>query len=443
MPKKTKIIFITVFALIGVVVFGIYFYNSKSNTGTTTKNGTENIYQKFNPFGSSSNTNTAVDNTTDNGNGEVTTNTNPETKINSRFQKITTFAISGATFFEDTRLIPIKTEVTTTPETTTINPVTKKVTKVAVPVKKEPTTEIVPSLRYVERATGHIYQMYLDTKIEGKISNSTIPSVYETIFDGKATSVIYRYISSENKSITSFLATLGGTTGSFLNSDISSIALSPDKSKFFSLIKNSTGVIGTTRTFGETKTTQIFTSSFSEWLPQWVTNQKIYLTTKPSYMANGSVFSLNVLTGTLSKIFGGIPGLTTLANNDGSVLLYGASLETGPRLNIFTIKNHTSVYLDKYGLPEKCIWSGDNINIYCAIPNTIVGTQYPDSWYQGLISFDDRFVKINTTTKESSTFADSSSEVPVDAMNLFLNKTEDKLFFTNKKDLTLWSLDLK
>ncbi len=443
MPKKTKIIFITVFALIGVVVFGIYFYNSKSNTKTTTKNGTENIYQKFNPFGSSSNTNTAVDNTTDNGNGEVTTNTNPETKINSRFQKITTFAISGATFFEDTRLIPIKTEVTTTPETTTINPVTKKVTKVAVPVKKEPTTEIVPSLRYVERATGHIYQMYLDTKIEGKISNSTIPSVYETIFDGKATSVIYRYISSENKSITSFLATLGGTTGSFLNSDISSIALSPDKSKFFSLIKNSTGVIGTTRTFGETKTTQIFTSSFSEWLPQWVTNQKIYLTTKPSYMANGSVFSLNVLTGTLSKIFGGIPGLTTLANNDGSVLLYGASLETGPRLNIFTIKNHTSVYLDKYGLPEKCIWSGDNINIYCAIPNTIVGTQYPDSWYQGLISFDDRFVKINTTTKESSTFADSSSEVPVDAMNLFLNKTEDKLFFTNKKDLTLWSLDLK
>jgi hypothetical protein len=294
----------------------------------------------------------------------------------------------------------------------------------------------------VERATGHVYQMYLDTKITGKISNSTIPSVYETIFSGNANSIIYRYASSDNKSITSFLASLGGKSSIFLNSDITAVSLSPDKTKFFSIIKTKNGSIGVIKPFDETKTYQVFTSSFSEWLPQWVTNQSVYLTTKPSYLVDGSVFSLNTTNRTLTKLFGSIAGLTTLASSNGNLVLYGASLNIGPKLNVFNIKNHTSSDLDIYGLPEKCVWSNDNINAYCAIPNTIVGTQYPDYWYQGLISFEDRFIKINTQTKETTTFANSSNETPIDATNLFLSDKEDSLFFINKKDSTLWSLDL-
>jgi hypothetical protein len=402
MPRKTKIIFITVFIIVGAIMLGVYFYNSKKST--TTNTGDTSFYQKFNPFGTS----TKVDNGGDSTPDTNIVNQGGETsKETSRLHKLTDFAIAGAVFFEDTR-----------------------------------DEKVVPSLRYVERATGHVYQMYLDTKVTGKISNSTIPSVYEAIFDGKASSIIYRYLSSDNQSITSFLATLGGKTSSFLSSDILNISLSPNKNKFFSIIENKNGVIGTVKSFDETKTNQIFTSAFSEWLPQWVTEQNIYLTTKPSYLVDGVVFVLNTTNGTLSKIFGGVKGLTTLANSDGTLILYGASLETGPKLNIFDIKNHTSVDLDKYGLPEKCIWSNDKINVYCAVPNTVVGTQYPDSWYQGLTSFEDFFIKINTQTKEASTLANSVNETPVDAINLILNKNEDTLFFTNKKDYTLWQLDL-
>ncbi|HAQ02681.1 hypothetical protein A2467_03030 [Candidatus Nomurabacteria bacterium RIFOXYC2_FULL_36_8] len=399
MPRKTKIILISVFIFVIAVLLGVYFYNKSKTPNTVDPNA--GFYQKFNPFGTS----TKVDNGGDTTN-TTTDNVDTTLKVNSRFHKLTDFAVAGATSFEDTR-----DEAT------------------------------VPSLRYVERATGHVYQMYLDTKVTGKISNSTIPGVYETIFDGKANSVIYRYASEDNKSITSFLATLGGKS-SFLNSNILEVALSPDKSKFFSVIETTNGVIGVTKSFEETKTSQVFTSAFSEWLPQWATTGNIYLTTKPSYLVEGSVFNLNIANGTLSKILGRVQGLTTLANKDGTSLLYGASLDNGPRLNIFNIKNHTSEDLGKYGLPEKCVWSSDNINVYCAVPNTIVGNQYPDSWYQGVISFDDFFVKINTVTKESATLANSKDEVPVDGTNLFLNKDESKLFFINKKDSTLWSLDL-
>lgn len=427
MSNKIKIILIAVFVII-LLLIGLYFYNK--SRGVPVGDSNTSLYQKFNPFGTSTKNPTTTnqdisieDSTTSEGNNG--------SSQGSKFHKLTNFSISGATFFEDIKALSEKTK---TEVTTDI--------KIDTTSKVAPSFEIIPSLRYVERATGHIYQMSLNTSMSGKISNSTVPSVYEAIFNNSANSIIYRYLSSENKSITSFVSSLGGKGARFLPSDIIAVSLSPDKTSFFSIIKNSNGVIGEISSFDETKTNKVFTSSFSEWLPQWSTENNIYLTTKPSYLVEGDMFSLNIKNETLSKVFGGIFGLTTLANNDGTNILYGSSLNIGPKLFLFNIKDHTSMDLDTYGLPEKCVWSNDNINIYCSIPNTIIGNQYPDYWYQGLVSFDDRFIKINTETLDIIMLANSSKETPIDGTNLFLNKDESGLFFTNKKDSTLWSLDL-
>lgn len=412
MPKKTKTILIVTFILVIGILIGLYLYfKNKNAVGVDPNTDTS---QQFNPFGTSTKTPT----TTTGGDGEELPTTEEVYEKTSRFHQITDFAVAGATFLEDKRMLP-------TGDVETV----------------EPTFEIIPSLRYVERSTGHIYQMYLDTKNSGTISNSTIPGVYEVLFDGLANSTIYRYVSDDNKSITSFLAQLGGNS-SFLAPDILSISLSPEKNKFFSLTKNKDSAVGTIKSFNGGKTVQIFSSPFSEWLPQWVTENNIYLTTKPSYLVEGNIFSLNITNGTLTKLFGGVLGLTTLSDSTGNFVLYGESLDIGPKLNLFDIKKHTSIDLGVYGLPEKCVWSNDNIYIYCAIPNTIIGTQYPDFWYQGLTSFTDYFVKININTKDVSVLANSQDETPIDAINLFLSKNKDKLFFINKKDGTLWSLDL-
>ncbi|MFA5838975.1 MAG: hypothetical protein WC849_03505, partial [Candidatus Paceibacterota bacterium] len=180
-----------------------------------------------------------------------------------------------------------------------------------------------------------------------------------------------------------------------------------------------------------------------EWLSEWSTNQGMFLTTKPSYSVNGSIFLLNTTNKTISKIFGGVLGLTTLVNPTGSLVLYSTSTETGPKLGVFDINKHTTKDLDTYGLPEKCVWSSDNINIFCAVPNVITGNQYPDYWYQGLISFDDYFVKINTIRDDKITIANSINETSIDGTYLFLDKIENLLFFINKKDSTLWSLNVK
>jgi hypothetical protein len=238
------------------------------------------------------------------------------------------------------------------------------------------------------------------------------------------------------------MATIGLPKGEFLPQDISNLSVSPDNTRFFYITENNSGVTGTVGIFGQTNRIVFFNSPFTEWLSQWDAKNNVYLTTKPSYSATGSIFLLNAVNKTITKVLGGINGLTTLISPNGSYVLFSTSTDTGPKLGVYNINKHTTFDLDKYGLPEKCVWSSDNINIYCAIPNVVTGNQYPDSWYQGLVSFDDYFVKINTITGDTETLANSKDETPIDGINLFLNRDENTVFFTNKKDLTLWGMNI-
>lgn len=496
MSKKTIIIFITVFIIVGAIVLGIYLWSNKNKK--IPLDNTDPWYQSFNPFGVGDNTSNTNINSTEE---ENQTQTGVETQT-SRFYQITDFAVAGATFLEDTRpIVNTNNEDTPQPEQikTIISADTKegrkeiqiilnetlslksplvadgnfgkltiqaikdfqKLNTIAITgeidtitapyfTKTTNTTDLpgknefeqAPSVRYVEKMNGHIYKMFLDTKTKEKISNSTIPSIYEAFFNKTAQTVIYRYLSTD-KIISSFVATLGALKGEFLPQNISDMSISQDKTKFFYLTENSNGVTGTIGTFGEIKRDIVFTSPFTEWLSQWDNNQRVFLTTKPSYSVNGSIFSLNTTNKTISKIFGGVAGLTTLINPSGSLVLYSTSTETGPKLGVFDIEKHLTKDLNTYALPEKCVWSSDNINIYCAVPNSITGNQYPDYWYQGLISFDDYFVKINTATGDKTTIINSINETAIDGTYLFLDKTESLLFFINKKDSTLWSLNIK
>jgi len=423
MQKKTIIILITAIITIGIITLGIYLFTKKSTTDTG--NGVDTPwYQNFNPFGIGSNKDGQND--SDINNGDQIDNT--ENQI-SRFYQITDFAVAGAGFLNDTRPIEIKDGEVITPTDT----------KLAIPeiIKN---TEEAPSVRFIEKKNGHLYKMFLDKKVNEKVSNSTIPSIYESLINNTGNTIIYRYLSDNN--ITSFIGTLGSSAGSFLQQNIFDISLSKDKTKYFYLTKNTEGASGVVGTFDGTKKDTVFKHPFTEWLSQWDKKGNIYLTTKPSYSVSGSMFILDPVRQTISKIFGGVSGLTTLISPDGQNVLYGASTSGGPLLGVFNIKDHSTKNLDTYGLPEKCIWSNDNINIYCGVPNTIEGNQYPDIWYQGLVSFNDFFVKINTTTGEKETLANSQDETPVDATYLFLDNTENNLFFTNKKDSTLWMIGL-
>ena len=74
------------------------------------------------------------------------------------------------------------------------------------------------------------------------------------------------------------------------------------------------------------------------------------------------------------------------------------------------------------------------------MPDNFPQGDYPDDWYQGLISFKDSIWQKNFSTGETNILI---NETNADVINPFLTKDENYLIFTNKTDNTLWSLKLK
>lgn len=308
--------------------------------------------------------------------------------------------------------------------------------------------------RYMDRATGNVYDTRVDTMKQSRVSNTTIPKVYEALWGNDATTIIARYLKEDNTTIETFTGNIlfseeeGGTgtvRGSFFSNNIFAVSLSPDGKNVFYMTKDAGGAIGTVRSLADNKEKMVFSFPFSEWLAQWVSPDTIFLTTKASSDIPGYLYSISAKnTSGLTKVFGGINGLTTLVNDAGTKVLYSSSTRGGFLLNLYDTKTKTGKNISFPVLPEKCVWGKDGIYVFCAVPVSIPRASYPDEWYQGVVSFSDRFWKIDTIS-DSGFFLGNPEELGagvIDAINPFLSDDERYLFFTNKKDMTLWVLEI-
>jgi len=94
---------------------------------------------------------------------------------------------------------------------------------------------------------------------------------------------------------------------------------------------------------------------------------------------------------------------------------------------------------------EKCVWSKDNIYLFCAVPAPLRDEiVMPDDWYAERVSTRDTFLKINTATSQKTKLAGAEEfSVSYDATGLFLSEEENELFFTNRRDGRLYSIDIE
>ncbi len=313
-------------------------------------------------------------------------------------------------------------------------------------------------VRYVERGTGHVYEATSNTLSQKKISNTTIPKIYEALWTGKGDSVLLRYLKSDNETIETFYAKLGKSNsatedsevvgeleGTFLQTDIKEIVVSPSKVSIFSLISDISGSIGTVSLPDGTKISKIFSLPVKEFLVSWPKDSTLVLTTKPSANVLGYTYTLDSKSGAFVKVLGDIRGLTVLANPALSHILYSEGRQGKIFLNIFDVKNGSFAATPFQTLPEKCVWSkAETLVFYCAVPKEIVSGEYPDIWYQGSLSFSDKIWKIDLNTNTTTLIADTKEEaaIDVDAIHLSLNEKENYLTFTNKKDSSLWGIQL-
>jgi hypothetical protein len=450
MSKRNLKLFIIILVIIVIIVFGFLYF---SNTGTISPTGETQGINFISQFFPSSKPATQTTDTTppaDISGFEPT----PEAETPAfRLTKVSSMPIAGFGIFMKERfkeiptIVPPVIQAEQTAIENTITTTTEKPTA--------PSTEFISAVRYVDKISGNIYQTFADKIDERKFSGTVIPEVREAYLANNGESVIMRYLKSDRKTIETFVGNLpkeflGADTtgsnevnGSFLPENITDLSVSPDNSKLFYLFNTGNTAVGTILDPLTNKKSQIFDSSFTEWTSFWPNKNIITLTTKPSANVLGYIYTVDVNKKDLTKVLGGINGLTTLTSPNGKLVLYG---NNNLNLSVYNINTREVNTLGIKTLPEKCVWNKTSDGIYCAVPKFIDAKEYPDSWYMGETSFSDKIWTINITNEKTIIISDMTSNIGtenMDAIKLALDEAENYLFFVNKKDSYLWKLDSK
>ena len=319
--------------------------------------------------------------------------------------------------------------------------------------KTNPDKTKIETVRYFEKATGHIYDVELPKGNPVRISNTTIPNIFEVYWSPNGDQAVIRYTEENetgvqdvvrNFSVISIATTTAATTtrGIFLLSSIKTLASSPKENSIFYLTPFEDTNVGVTATFEDKKQKQILSAPFGDWLASWPSASIIAFLSKPSAAVNGFLYKLDPTTGSFNRVLDNIQGLTALWSPDGGSILYGEETLQGLKTSLFDVKGKKAALFSLTTLPEKCAWSKLKKGIlYCAVPSSVPAGAYPDDWYQGLVSFSDRIWRIDIINGSTEILSNETND-GLDLINLFLSKNEDYLFFQNKKDGTLWNLQV-
>ncbi len=305
-------------------------------------------------------------------------------------------------------------------------------------------------VRYIEKATGHIYEAELFSPKIVRISNTTIPLSYEAVWGDKNNSFIARYLGEDNETVDTFSMTIKSTSTSTENvltgiqfpSKITEISVL--NNSVFYLQESQAGTVGFTSGFDGKKIKEIWNSPIKELVPQYVNEKTILLNTKPLEGVVGFIYSVDTTNGSVKKILGDIPGLYGLSNDNTSKVLY-LNQNTDVSMYIYDTATKNAISFYPVTFPEKCVWGTKNKHIiYCAVPKEALRASSLSDWYKGLVSFSDDIWKFDTKENTSSIILDLSKESGeiTDVVKPILSTNEQYLLFVNKKDNSLWSLDL-
>lgn len=354
-------------------------------------------------------------------------------------------------------VIPRLRQITTVPTAgSIIVPREKEIIKDG---KKTKITEYF--IRYTDRATGHVSETKTDSLSVEKISNTTIPKVYEAYYTFGGDGFLARLLDDDGETIKTYFVSLVKNTGtstdpanilspkessiSFLPNNLREVSLSPDRLSLLSLsYGGSGGVIEAGSVTGKNKKT-VYNGELREWLIEWVDAGRAILTTKPSGYVVGYSYFLNMVSGGFDKITGGILGLTIHAAPNTQFILVGEGGNT-QNLSVYSTKDRSLRVTGLKTLPEKCTFAKKEKNTaYCLVPFILPEGVYPDSWYKGDISFSDTLWKINLENGETKLVANFRYPYnqEIDGVSPEVASNDAYITFINKKDLTLWGYTIE
>lgn len=411
---NTKRIIIVVLVILVFLFFGVgiyfLFFNKPIPSIVVNQNGS--LFE-----GSDSYKNTSENQSS------ATSSVTTATEVGPRFYGITSGPITPGLLLATIRVNPSTTSTTT--------------------ISKKDTFFDKTYLYYVERASGNLYQYDIASRTSTRISNRTLPGIQEAVWTPDGKNVFLRFLSSTDEgdeTIDTYALPATGEGGYFLEKNLDQVLVT-GSSTVVTLLTSSTGSIATNARIDGSNPKTFFSSNLSS-LRLVPAGKNMAAYTKASGQIDGFGFMINPA-GVFTRILGPIRGLTLLPSPSGKQVVYSGFSGNTLSASILDTATRTTTVLPIAILPEKCVWTQDEKTVYCAVPRS-VPTSWPDSWYQGSVSFSDRIWKIDLDARLATLVLDpvTVGNVVIDAVSLTVDSKNDILVFTNKKDGSLWLYDL-
>ena len=297
------------------------------------------------------------------------------------------------------------------------------------------------TLSYVEQGTGHLYTINLTNGTETLSRGTTIPQTIDALFSPNGTYVaITTYAGDSTKVIVESLGTSGSSSESFsLPSDASQISFVNNSTLAYA-IHSTEGTVGYTYDLQKRGTGTQFNIPLRDVRILWGTPTYVYTT--PTKKQQGHLYTAD-LKGLHYVTQGGFALMGT-RSSDGVVVTRSVSdTLSSIALNSKTGKE-TSLTVEV--LSEKCVpHPQKREHIFCAVPRSTEGNDFPDAWYQGKVSLNDILWDIDTTTGTAVVLSNFLSESgrEIDVRQIGVDTLGDYLYFINKNDNSLWLFTAK
>lgn len=297
------------------------------------------------------------------------------------------------------------------------------------------------TIRYVERGTGHVFEINLDTGTETTLSRTTVPKVSNAVFSPDANTVALTSYNTYRSNV--FVGTIRNEenlTGISLQPGAEDISFSSDNEILYTISTDNT-TKGYLHNLDTLVQSELFSMNYTNLDVSWGGDlDSIYLTTKPSGEFEGFIYTTknNILTPEAFSAY----GLSALFSNEFILTTY-----TEDKVYKSSVVNPDGSVstLPLISLKEKCVFDVYNPNyVWCGAPIQLTSSSFVEDWYKGTVISDDNLWLVDISKQTAQLYANPESLTgrSIDVNNISINSNGGLLSFTNKKDQTLWLYDL-
>jgi hypothetical protein len=305
-------------------------------------------------------------------------------------------------------------------------------------------TTSTPFIRFMDRASGHISETPAGSLAVARITNTTLPGV-EELYQATPGSAVVRYLSSSETVVNVYGSIYATSSESFEQTPLRAfdrVAVEPGGNMLTVREENGGSTVEFSKPDG-TKLEKLLSSPIASWVPL-IGGGRTFLETAPSATALGYVYELSG--GTLRKISGGIAGMMATVSPSGTYVAVSGNAANGFSLAVVSTKDGSTLGVPVHAMAAKCAWvPGKEPLMFCAVPNKPPAAAYPDDWLLGTVSFSDEGFVVNPTKGTAYFIGDltDASGTGIDAENVSVDASGSYALFMNKKDLSLWSLQIE